>query len=44
MNQSAQVGKVLLWERESPVRERAHQLLAAERLRVCATDDAELLR
>jgi DNA-binding CsgD family transcriptional regulator len=44
MNQYPQVGGVLLWERESPVRERAHQLLGAQRLRVCATDDAELFR
>jgi DNA-binding NarL/FixJ family response regulator len=44
MNQNAQSADVLLLEGESPVRERAHQLLAAQRLRVCATSDAELFR
>jgi DNA-binding CsgD family transcriptional regulator len=44
MNQSAQPDAVLLLERESPLRERAHQLLGSQRLQVCATGDAELFR
>jgi len=42
MNQSAQPDAVLLLERESPLRERAHQLLGSQRLHVCATGDAAL--
>jgi DNA-binding CsgD family transcriptional regulator len=42
MNQNAQSDAVLLLERESPVRERAHQLLGSQRLHVCATGDAAL--
>ncbi len=44
MNQNAQPDAVLLLERESPVRERAHQLLGSQRLHVCATGDAALFR
>jgi DNA-binding CsgD family transcriptional regulator len=44
MHQYAHAATALLLEPESPVRERAHLLLGAQGLHVCATGDAALFR